>query len=137
VASRARPGGQHDGFVYQFSVSKPVYVGVIAMHSSSLTADFDSWTHPSYEVRVRGTKMYLWGSAGVTTDIKFDKPILLHIRNDLFGEVVTFGTEVAGGTRTTIGTLEPGQCVSIPLQNISGVFATCVRESNVCCLIKE
>jgi hypothetical protein len=81
--------------------------------------------------------MYLWGSAGVTTDIKFDRAILLHIRNDLFGEVVTFGTQVATGAKTTIGTLQPGECVSIPLQDISGVFATCELESSVFCLIRE
>jgi hypothetical protein len=106
------------------------------MRTSPLTADYDHWSHPSFEIRVRGT-MYLWGSAGVTKNIKFDKPILLHIRNDLFGEVVTFGTQVAAGTKTTIGTLRPGECVSIPLQEISGVFATCALESKVCCLIKE
>jgi len=81
--------------------------------------------------------MYLWGSAGVTTNIKFHKPILLHIHNDLFGDVVSFGTQVAGGTETKIGTLEPGEFVSIPLQNITGVFATCQHESKVCCLIRE
>jgi hypothetical protein len=66
------------------------------MHASSLTADYDRWTHPSYEVRVRGEVppfSYLWGSRGITQNIKFAKPILLHIRNDLFGEVVTFGTQ--------------------------------------------
>lgn len=108
------------------------------MRTSPLTTLYDSWTQPSYEVRVRGTKpMYLWGSAGVTENIKFDKPLLLHIRNDVFGEVITFGTQVASGTQTTIGTLQPGECVSIPVQDISGVFATCVLESTLACLIKE
>ena len=106
------------------------------MRTSTLAADYEPWPQPSYELKVRGT-MYLWGSAGVTRNIKFDKPILLHIRNGLFGEVVTFGTQVASGTQTTIGTLQPGECVSIPVQDISGVFAICTLESNVCCLIKE
>jgi len=106
------------------------------MRTSSLAADYDRWPHPSYEVRVRGTT-YLWGSAGITQNIIFNKPILLHIRNDLFGEVVSLGTQVANGTQTIIGTLQPGECLSIPLQEISGVFATCDFESNVCCLIKE
>jgi hypothetical protein len=104
--------------------------------SSQTPADYDRWPHPSYEVRVRGT-MFLWGSGGLTQNIEFNKPILLHIRNDVFGEVITFGTRVASGTQTTIGTLQPGECVSIPLQGICGVFATCTLESNVCCLIKE
>jgi hypothetical protein len=93
------------------------------------------WSQPSYQVRVRGT-MFLWGSAGVTIDLVFDKPLLLHLRNDAFGEVIAFGTQVASGTQTTIGTLQPGECICVPLQNISGVFATCALESTVACLIK-
>ena len=80
--------------------------------------------------------MHLWGSAGITTDIKFDKPLLLHIYNELFGEVITFGTQKASGTQETLGTLKPGECVSIPLNSISGVFASCEQESTVCCLIE-
>ena len=96
---------------------------------------YDHWTQPTYEVKVRGT-MHLWGSAGITKDILFDKPLLLHIHNDLFGEVITFGTQTAAGTQETIGTLRPGECVSIPIHGISGVFASCAQESTVCCLIK-
>jgi len=110
------------------------------MRTSPLTDIYDTWTQPSYEVRVRGTTppTYLWGSAGIRhQNISFDKPLLLHIRNDVFGEVVTFGYQVASGTQTTIGTLQPGECVSIPVQDKSGVFATCVFESIVACLIKE
>jgi hypothetical protein len=106
------------------------------MRMSSLTGGYDYWPHPSYEIKVRGT-MYLWGSAGITQNITFSRQVLLHIRNDLFGEAITFGTQVSDGTQTTIGTLQPGECVSVPLQEISGVFATCELESNVCCLIKE
>lgn len=80
--------------------------------------------------------MHLWGSAGITKDIVFDKPVLLHIHNDLFGEVITFGTRKASGTQETIGTLKPGECVSIPIGGISGVFASCAQESIVCCLIE-
>jgi hypothetical protein len=110
------------------------------MRTSPSTAVYNSWTQPSYEVRVRGTIIptYLWGSAGVNENITFDKPLLLHIRNDVFGEVITFGTQVASGTQTTIGTLKAGEYVSIPVQDISGVFATCaLGESIVGCLIKE
>ena len=109
------------------------------MRTSPLTDIYDHWTQPSYEVRVRGTTMYLWGSAGITKNITFDKPLLLHIRNDVLGDNVTFGTQVAppAGTKTIIGTLAPGQCVSIPIQGISGVFATCASESVVACLIKN
>lgn len=96
----------------------------------------DPWPHPSYEVKVRGS-MYVWGSSLVTHNITFDSPPLLHMRNDIFGENVTFGTQVAGGAKTTLGTLGPGECISLPLQGISGVFATCALESTVCCFIKS
>ncbi|MDD5269413.1 MAG: hypothetical protein PHO08_20250 [Methylococcales bacterium] len=106
------------------------------MRTSPSGAVYNSWTQPSYEIKVRGT-MFLWGSEGITKDITFDKPLLLHIHNDLFGEVITFGTQNASGTKETFGTLKPGECVSIPLQGISGVFASCSQESIVCCLIKQ
>jgi hypothetical protein len=106
------------------------------MRPSPLMATYDHWTQPSYEVRVRGT-MYLLGSAGITENITFDKPLLLHVRNDVLGDAVTLGTQVAAGATTTMGTLEPGQCVSIPVQSISGVFATCATESVVACLIRN
>lgn len=108
------------------------------MQSSALTSTYDRWTQPSYEVRVRGTAppTYLWGSAGVTENISFSKPLLLHVRNDLFGEAITLGTQIASGSQTTIGTLKPGECLTIPLQDISGVFATCALDSTVACVIK-
>lgn len=102
-----------------------------------------------YKVRVRPTTtaaaptQCLWGSAGLSQNISFPKPLILHIRNDLFGEPVTFGTQVAPTgsaplpTYTTIGTLQPGECISIPLQECSGVFATCAVKSTVYCLIKD
>jgi hypothetical protein len=114
------------------------------MYSPSMTS-FDDWSLPSYKVRVRGTvprAPYLWGSAGITAaNITFPRPLVLHIHNDLFGDFVTFGTQAASGGQTTIGTLAPGECVSIPLQEtsgagISGVFATCPTESMVTCLVR-
>ena len=106
------------------------------MRDQDLTSIYTRWTRPSYEVRVRNT-MYLWGSAGIKTDRTFDKPLVLHIRNDLFGERICIGTETASGTKTAIGTLDPGQCVSLPVQGISGVFASCDLESVVGCLIQH
>jgi hypothetical protein len=88
-----------------------------------------------YSVRVRGT-VYLWGSAGITEKITFGTPLLLHVRNDISGEEITFGTETVDGVTRTYGTLQCGECVSVPIQNIRGVFATCALESMVCCVIK-
>ena len=103
------------------------------IRTSPLTPAFDSQTHASYEIRVRNT-MYLWGSAGVTVSIPFDKPLLLHIRNNVFGEAVTLATVGASGQ--SYGTIQPGECLSIPIQNISGVSATCAGETTVDCLIQ-
>lgn len=119
------------------------------MNASPLLSVFERWAHPSYERRVRGaspsTPTFLWGSAGIQNNITFDKVPILHIRNDLFGDAVTFGTVASGGVQTEIGTLQPGECVSIPLraaqqaapQGITGVYATCPTESVVTCLIRE
>jgi hypothetical protein len=105
------------------------------MRQSPFMPAFDRRTHASYEVRVRGT-MFLWGSAGITVNTTFNKPLLLHVRNNVFGEVVTIGTQVAAGTQQVLGTLQPGECFSIPIENISGVFATCTLETEVDCLIQ-
>jgi len=105
------------------------------MYDSPLMSIYDRWTQPSYELRVRGT-MFLWGSAGLKENLSFDKPLLLHVRNDVFGEVIKLGTQVASGTQTPLGSLQPGECVSIPLQGISGVYASCELESKVACLVR-
>jgi hypothetical protein len=111
--------------------------------TSPLTAVYDNWTRPSYERRVRGTAQdptYLWGSAGITQNFSSDKPLILHIRNNTFGQQVTLATQAASGTQTPgtptpYGTLQPAECISIPLQGLSGIFATCETESVVACLI--
>jgi hypothetical protein len=98
--------------------------------------------HIGIKPRTTQPPQCLWGSAGLLKDITFPTPLILHIRNDLFGEPVTFGTQVVSGSppslpvQTIIGTLQPGECVSIPLQGYSAVFATCAVESTVYCFIK-
>ena len=104
------------------------------MNSSSMMID-DIRNGADYHVRVRGTK-YLWGSAGITQDITFSRALVFHIHNHLFGEAITFGTRLSSGDQKNIGTLQPGECISIPLQDISGVFAQCDLESIVACIIK-
>jgi hypothetical protein len=87
-----------------------------------------------YSVRVRGTK-FLWGSSGLTTDLTFAAPLILHVGNDRYGQQITLGTQVANGTQTGLGTLQPGEVVSLPMQAIIGVYATCAEESIVRCVI--
>jgi len=72
----------------------------------------------------------------VTTDVKFTRPLILHVYNDVFGEEISVGTETAAGQQTVFGTLQPGEAISLPIQAISGVFASCELESTVLCLIK-
>jgi hypothetical protein len=85
--------------------------------------------------RVRGT-IYLWGSSGLTQDVNFARTPVLHIHNDLFGEQITLGTQTSGGAKTPLGTIGPGECLSISIQNISGVWASCTLESNVLCRLR-
>jgi hypothetical protein len=89
-----------------------------------------------YCVRVRGT-VYLWGSGGVTQDVTFPNPLLLHISNDTFGEPVTLGTETAGGAHATLGTIQAGEHFTIPIQGLSGVVATCSPHSTVTCSLRR
>jgi hypothetical protein len=92
-----------------------------------------------YAVRVRGTATptFLWGSAGITGDITFAAPLILHIGNDRYGQQITLGTQAAGGAQTAKGTLQPGEVVSLPVQDITGVYATCAAESIVRCVISK
>jgi hypothetical protein len=115
------------------------------MREARLTSVFDQWTRPSYERRVRGSTppTYLWGSAGITEGISFAKPPVLHIRNDLFGQPISLSkTASATAAPVALGTIQPGECVSIELQNISGVTASCASgsdplETTVACIIRD
>jgi len=123
------------------------------MTASPLNAIYDHWTIASYERRIRAlpqtqppaTPTYLWGSHGIASNIVFPKPPVLHLRNDLFGDAVTIYAMVSGAP-IPIGTLLPGECVSVPLQSpaesgaaqgLTGIYATCPTESVVACLIRD
>ena len=120
--------------------------------SSPMAAISTQWIRPSYEVRVRGPGVgpgpwswpginFLWGSPNIANPIQFDKPLVLHIRNDLFGEDVTFGTLVgAADYRHKDPNWESSGLASafrVQVQNVSGIYATCAQglESVVGCII--
>jgi hypothetical protein len=103
--------------------------------SSPLASAFDHRPHASYEVRVRGTQMYLWGSATIKVDATFNTPLLLHVRNNVFGQPIDLYTTTTSSA-TPLGTLQPGEAYTIPIQNMSGVYANCTGESLVDCLLQ-
>lgn len=100
-----------------------------------------------YKVRVRATRVYLWGSAGIVSNATYPSPLLLHVVNDKHGEVITVSTQTAAPTNppgplppaTLIATLQPGECFSISIQNIIGVSTTCGQglESTVYCILSD
>lgn len=85
----------------------------------------------SYSVKVRA-KVYLWGSDGVTADLT--SPLVLVIHNDLWGEPLSLGSDAGAGV-TSLGTLKPGECWTVPLLGLRGVHATCDTDSAVSCAI--
>src|SRR5690349_9179436 len=91
--------------------------------------------HRVYTMRVRGT-VFLWGSDGIIVNMHFNTPLLLHVHNDVFGEAITLGTQDVAGVRQDLGTLQAGQFLSIPIQDVSALFATCQLESTVTCMIR-
>jgi hypothetical protein len=86
----------------------------------------------TYEVKVRET-MYLWGSKGISSNLQW--PLLLLLRNDVVGDPIEIHTETAGGHKNLIGTLERGECHTLPLLGLRGVLAKCEVDSNVTCVI--
>jgi len=86
----------------------------------------------SYDVKIRD-RFWLWGSAGIAVNL--DWPILLTIRNNLFGEEIQIVTQRGGVDADQIGSLQPGECYTIPLAGLSGVYATCQADTNVTCTI--
>jgi hypothetical protein len=95
--------------------------------------DWYDWSRSTYKLRVRaGKTIFLWGSAGVG-DQSFKEPLILHVRNDMFGVQIALSSQKAGGGQTPIGTLQPGECLSVPINHICGVYATCANDSIVTC----
>jgi hypothetical protein len=94
------------------------------------------WNAPAYTVKVRGLK-YLWGSSGLTQELQFENAFILHIANDQAGKPVTVGTRAAAGTKTNLGTIEPGEIISVSVNNITGVYAECATDSVVHCFIYQ
>jgi hypothetical protein len=107
----------------------------MTIQTSTSHDEWYEWARSTYSRRIRaGKDIYLWGSAGLE-DIKFPTSLILHIRNELFGTPITFGSKTKSGPKKVIGILHPGECVSIPINDVSGIYATCKDESIVNCRI--
>ena len=107
------------------------------MNQLSSTGDegFAISTVPHFAVPVRQTT-YLWGSASLTADASFDHAPTLHIRNARHGNAVSINTTTVQGANTLIATLQPGECLSLEIQKISGITATCASETLVHCILR-
>lgn len=86
----------------------------------------------SYAVKVRA-ESYLWGSAGLNTSLEW--PLLLIINNDPLGDPIEVGSEATPASRTIHGTLQAGECWTVPLHGLRGVFATCSTDTTILCTI--
>jgi hypothetical protein len=87
----------------------------------------------TYTVKVK-SPTYLWGSGGVTGDLSV--PLVLTIHNDLWGDPIQLSSD-GGGNTTDLGTLQPGECWTIPLLGLHGVRATCEADSSLTCTLES
>jgi hypothetical protein len=88
----------------------------------------------NYRLKVR-QRTYLWGGEGVTRNI--DSHLFLSFRVDDEGEQVRFGVRDKSGTLTEYGLLNPGECYTIRLHDIFGVYASCAEDTNVECYVLQ
>jgi hypothetical protein len=117
--------------------------GQTPAHSERPWSDTPSehrWDGLSYRVRVRSNgPVALWGTlATPAPPITLPTALICHIHNDESGQPVNIGTQ-AGAAAGTTYVLQPGGCISIPVQNISAVTAVCANNTTttVTCCIKH
>ena len=86
----------------------------------------------NYIVKVRN-KTFIWGSSGVMVGSRW--PLILVINNDPVGDVVELGSLTTATSPTVYGTLQPGECWTIPLEGLRGVYAVCDTDTTMACSI--
>lgn len=96
---------------------------------------FGAGSVPSFSCRVR-QMIYLWGSASLNADANFASPPMLHVRNGRHGDAVAIGTTTAAGGNAKVATLQPGECVSLEIQGLNGITASCTTEATVYCIFR-
>ena len=85
----------------------------------------------NYTVKVK-EEVFLWGSRGVQQTL--DGPFYLTIHVDPFGDEVRV-TTFDGSSDTDIGTLKPGECWTVPLNGLCGIYGYCETDSVVACAV--
>jgi hypothetical protein len=82
-----------------------------------------------FEYRVKiGRRKYLWGGARIEASLS--SSLILHLRVDDEGEPIVVGVNrISPRREIRIGELRVGECFSIPLDGISGVFAECIVDT--------
>ncbi len=78
----------------------------------------------SYRIKIRRTT-YLWGGAEVSEMGKPSSNLYLHFRVDEAGEPIRFGVR-QDSAQVEMGVLGAGECFTIRLDGITGVYATLV-----------
>ena len=86
----------------------------------------------NYIVKVRG-KTYIWGSSDLKIGLKL--PLILAIQNDALGDPVEVTSEKTTGNPLVLGTIQPGQCWTLPLEGLRGVSVTCPTDTTLACSI--
>jgi hypothetical protein len=76
----------------------------------------------AYTVKVQGT-MFLWGGRNVRAKLRSDLQLVFRVAEG--DEPVRFG-RFADGQETELGILGAGECYSLSVTDISGVFAATV-----------
>ncbi|MBP0019761.1 MAG: hypothetical protein J7647_19685 [Cyanobacteria bacterium SBLK] len=94
-----------------------------------------------YSVKVKNrpskpeSKTYLWGGKGIKTALL--SQLYLIVRVPELGESIKIVTQTGASEREEIGTLEVGEVMVIPLNNVTGIIAECEesKDSRVECVI--
>lgn len=91
---------------------------------------------PSFRVKVRRERTFIWGGEKVTQP--FDMPLYALLRVDENGEEIRFGVlRLDNNTRTAhdAGALRAGECYAVPLANVIGVYASCASDTYIDCTV--
>lgn len=85
----------------------------------------------NYTTKVKD-KVFLWGSDNVFERLDFS--LFLTIHNDPYGDEIRI-FKFDGSSDTDMGALRPGECWTVPLSGLHGVYGLCDTDSAVNCVV--